>query len=164
MYDYLHHGTVRDHLYGTNHDPLPWKQRLEICIGVAHGLAYLHPIIHGDIKSMNILLDHKWVAKVSDFGLFEVGPTKVKGAFGYIDPEYRKTMKVTEKSDVYSFGVFMLEVICERAVVERSNVLKIGMLIKSKNLRIHILRVRSDIRIVFQSIRFDFSRLGKRLF
>ena len=98
VYDYMHHETLRDHLYGSDHDHdrdrLPWKQRLEICIGATRGLNYLHagalhPIIHRDIKSTNILLDHKWVAKVADFGLSKIGPTHdpavttmVKGTFG----------------------------------------------------------------------------------
>ena len=66
------------------------------------------------------------MAKVADFGLSKMGrthdpsvTTMVKGTFGYMDPEYCKTMKLTEKSDVYSFGVVLLEVICGRAAVDR---------------------------------------------
>ncbi|XP_065849618.1 receptor-like protein kinase HSL1 [Euphorbia lathyris] len=116
---------------GTNsvvhHVVLDWPRRLQIAIGAAQGLHYMHhdcapPIIHRDVKSSNILLDSEFQAKIADFGLAKTlakqgdahTMSSVAGSFGYIAPEYAYTTKVNQKIDVYSFGVVLLELVTGR--------------------------------------------------
>eukprot|EP00897_Mesotaenium_endlicherianum_P001387 jgi/Mesen1/1276/ME000013S00778 len=99
--------------------PLSFEQRLDVAVGVARGLNYLHsfsqrPIVHRDIKSANILLDGDLKAKIADFGLskvlaarvdaggaaYEVAST-IAGTFGYMDPDIQHHMEVTPKLDVF---------------------------------------------------------------
>ncbi|XP_076883113.1 cysteine-rich receptor-like protein kinase 2 [Bidens hawaiensis] len=99
-----------------------WEKRVEIIIGIAEGLVYLHEntkrrIVHRDIKAANILLDFKFRPKIADFGLarsFQNDKshisTGIAGTLGYMAPEYLSHGQLTEKADVYSFGILILEV------------------------------------------------------
>ncbi|CAK9234230.1 unnamed protein product [Sphagnum troendelagicum] len=128
IYDFLPNGSVDELLHekSTELKVVNWVIRYRVAIGVARGLAYLHhgcdpSIIHGDISSTNILLDHHFEPHISDFGLAKLLDSSdthitatVGGTFGYIAPEYAKTGQATEKVDVYSYGVLLLEILSGR--------------------------------------------------
>ncbi|GAB4849635.1 Probable serine/threonine-protein kinase pbl23 [Ancistrocladus abbreviatus] len=135
VYEYMHNGSLEDHLLDIppNKPPLDWITRMKIAEGAARGLEYLHetanpPVIYRDFKASNILLDENFFPKLSDFGLAKLGPTgdkthvstRVMGTYGYCAPEYASTGQLTTKSDVYSFGVVFLEIITGRRVIDTS--------------------------------------------
>ncbi|KAL3741619.1 hypothetical protein ACJRO7_017131 [Eucalyptus globulus] len=125
VYEYMENNSLFRAMFGPQNYQLQldWPTRLQICIGVAKGLAFLHEesrlrIIHRDIKATNVLLDQDLNPKISDFGLARLDEeekthinTRVAGTMGYMAPEYALWGYLTSKADVYSFGVLVLEIV-----------------------------------------------------
>ncbi|MCO5574876.1 hypothetical protein L7F22_028669 [Adiantum nelumboides] len=130
FYDFMENGSLWDILHGAKKMKLDWDLRLNIALGAAKGLAYLHHdcnprIVHRDVKSSNILLDGGLEPHLTDFGIAKSlsmakahTSTLVMGTIGYIDPEYARTSQLNEKSDVYSFGVVLLELLTGKKAVD----------------------------------------------
>jgi len=129
VYEFMANGSLDSWLFGKKHGEklLDWEQRLNIALGTARALAYLHEecsdhIIHLDVKPENILLDHQFCPKLSDFGLAKLMDkeqsrvvTSMRGTPGYLAPEWLLPQAaVTAKTDVYSFGMVLLELISGR--------------------------------------------------
>ncbi|WMV36079.1 hypothetical protein MTR67_029464 [Solanum verrucosum] len=128
VYKDMSNGTLYDrlHLVSEGEKTLEWPMRMKIAIGAAKGFAWLHHncnprIIHRNISSKCILLDVEYEPKISDFGLARLmNPVDTHlstfvngefGDFGYVAPEYARTLMATPKGDVYSFGVVLLELV-----------------------------------------------------
>ncbi|KAJ1410556.1 Serine/threonine-protein kinase, active site [Sesbania bispinosa] len=142
LYKYMENGSLHDVLHDERNPPpsLKWNVRLNIAIGAANGLAYLHyncrpPIVHRDIKPKNILLDHNLEPVITDFGtslrrrwhehsIFPENRQRlsayIAGTIGYIAPENAYAIVVSRKSDVYSYGVVLLELITRKKVLDQS--------------------------------------------
>uniref|UniRef100_M8D354 Wall-associated receptor kinase 5 n=1 Tax=Aegilops tauschii TaxID=37682 RepID=M8D354_AEGTA len=129
VYEFVSNGTLYEFLHGSadhNLSPIPLDLRLKIATQSAEALAYLHSstsrtILHGDVKSANILLDDQRHPKVADFGASALKSMDesefimlVQGTLGYLDPESFISHVLTDKSDVYSFGVVLLELMTRK--------------------------------------------------
>ncbi|XP_062192921.1 putative wall-associated receptor kinase-like 16 [Phragmites australis] len=154
VYPFIPNGTLHQLIHGGHlGSRISFATRMKIAHETAEALAYLHswaspPIIHGDVKSPNILIDEDYTAKVSDFGASTLAPTDeaqfvtfVQGTYSYLDPEYMQTSKLTSKSDVYSFGVVLLELLtCRKAM-------NLHALEEETNLSSHFLLAVSENRL-----------------
>ena len=121
VYQLMENGSVSDHLRHRN-PPLTWLQRLEIATGVAKGLAHLHgrKIVHGDIKSGNVLLDTNYKPFIGDFGLARKAPadpeshytvTTIMGTEWYLPNDYMRSRHLTTSVDTFCFGILLLEML-----------------------------------------------------
>ncbi|KAK1424850.1 hypothetical protein QVD17_20189 [Tagetes erecta] len=134
VYEFMPRGSLENHLFrrSSYFQPLSWNLRIKVALGAAKGLAYLHSpdakVIHREFKSLNILIDSNYNAKLSDFGLAKDGPadgkshvsTRVMGRYGYAAPEYMATGHLTARSDIYSFGVVLLEILTGRWCIHKN--------------------------------------------
>ncbi|KAG0586881.1 hypothetical protein KC19_2G124600 [Ceratodon purpureus] len=135
VYEYLDNNDLARHLFNQKGKSqlLDWQARLNICLGVARGLHYLHTsaqprIIHRDIKASNVLLDKDLQPKIADFGLALFFPdeqsriitSEIAGTRGYWAPEYATLGQLSEKADIYSYGVLLLELVSGRRNLDHS--------------------------------------------
>ncbi|KAG6767575.1 hypothetical protein POTOM_028785 [Populus tomentosa] len=80
VYDFMPNGSLNNFIFSQERFvSLSWEKLLEISLGVAHGIQYLHggcemQILHFDIKPHNILLDEHFTPKVADFVLARLCP------------------------------------------------------------------------------------------
>ncbi|KAG6395626.1 hypothetical protein SASPL_141749 [Salvia splendens] len=131
LYPYMENGSLHNVLHKSHPRlPLKWEVRYRIALGAAQGLMYLHfdcdpPIIHRDIKPLNILLDSDMEPHISDFGIAKlldesVSSTQVavQGTIGYIAPAF--STRSSRESDVYVYGVVLLELVTRRRVLDES--------------------------------------------
>ncbi|KAL2767981.1 interleukin-1 receptor-associated kinase 1 isoform 3 [Daubentonia madagascariensis] len=138
VYGFLPNGSLEDRLHFQTQAclPLSWPQRLDILLGTARAIQFLHQdspsLIHGDIKSSNVLLDERLIPKLGDFGLARfsrfagANPSQsstvartqtVRGTLAYLPEEYIKTGRLAVDTDTFSFGVVVLETLSgQRAV------------------------------------------------
>ncbi|OMO85525.1 hypothetical protein CCACVL1_10127 [Corchorus capsularis] len=121
VFEFMANGTLYNMLHNRSDDfSLSYRQRLVIAQNIANGVSDLHKkrTLHCDIKSMNVLLDQNYGAKICDFGFaiklpqgsdFVATGNMLRYTEGYIDPEFFNDGLLSEKTDVYSFGKLLIE-------------------------------------------------------
>ncbi|CAN6810315.1 unnamed protein product [Brassica oleracea] len=126
-------GNLSDFIKSGGEESIKWSNILSITIGISKALDHLHtgtqkPIVHGNLKSKNVLLNSSFEPRVSDYGLhLLLNQTAgqeildVSAAEGYKAPELVKMKEVSKESDVYSLGVIMLELVSSKEAINKGD-------------------------------------------
>ncbi|KAH8931585.1 hypothetical protein BDL97_19G030500 [Sphagnum fallax] len=165
VYELMHNGSLHDQLHGPSHGSgLSWHLRLKIALEAARGLEHLHDhckpaVIHRDFKASNILLDARFNAKVSDFGLAIANPegnppknsVQVQGTFGYVAPEYLMNGRLPVDSAM-TLGSQSLVTWAMPVLSDRAKILEIidPCLHDTVNLK-HLYQVAAVVKLCLQS-------------
>ncbi|KAG4982794.1 hypothetical protein JHK87_027543 [Glycine soja] len=135
VYEFMKNGSLDKWIFPSYQGQdrlLDWTTRSNIAIAIAQGIAYFHEqcrdrIIHCDIKLQNILVDENFCPKVSNFGLAKLirrehshVVTMVRGAKGYLAPQWVSNHPIIVKADVYNYGMLLLEIIGGRRNLDMS--------------------------------------------
>ncbi|GLJ49594.1 hypothetical protein SUGI_1052130 [Cryptomeria japonica] len=129
VYERMTNGTLDRLLYSSNapKSALDWPSRLNIALGAARGLAFLHDlspveVAYRSFQTINIQVDRDLNARLSDY-CFARNPPKIPGIANrveaYLAPETLKDGHVFPKSNVWSFGVVLLELLTGRQNMDR---------------------------------------------
>ncbi|KAJ7417855.1 interleukin 1 receptor associated kinase 2 [Pitangus sulphuratus] len=134
IYPYLSNGSLQNKLQcHDDYAPLAWEMRISISVGVIRAVEYLHNfgILHGNIKSSNVLLDENFTPKLGHSGLrlhsadkkseYAVMKTKVlQASLTYLPEDFIRHGKLTEKVDIFSCGVVLAEVLSGLKALDES--------------------------------------------
>lgn len=111
IYEYVPNGSLDNWLFNMEQAQVErsWQQRLDIALGVARALAYLHLecqtcVSHGNLKLENVMLDEKLVPKVTDFGLRSL-----------LAKETASSSESPSERDIYMFGEMLLQIVSCKA-------------------------------------------------
>nr|XP_024387172.1 serine/threonine-protein kinase-like protein At3g51990 isoform X1 [Physcomitrium patens]XP_024387173.1 serine/threonine-protein kinase-like protein At3g51990 isoform X1 [Physcomitrium patens]PNR46262.1 hypothetical protein PHYPA_013381 [Physcomitrium patens] len=146
--EHMVNGSLHDHLHGTidRATCLSWPMRVHLALQIAKAIRALHasspPIIHRNIRSMNVFIDRDWNARLGDFGLArcaqecepprrssnlssipEVDTSEGAARFSVglesfkIDKEHENPPYISTKTDVFNFGMLLLEIMSGRSAV-----------------------------------------------
>ncbi len=118
--EFMVKGSLDHVLHGE--EPMSWQLRYKISFDVAKGMSFLHRklVLHRDLKSLNVLLDERYKAKLGDFGLSKIKTSSsqtynagMAGTMQWIAPELlMDTMgRYTPACDVYSYGMLLWEIV-----------------------------------------------------
>lgn len=145
--EFMTRGSLHDVIHNPKID-LNFEMKVHLACQAAQGMNFLHqsspPIIHRDLKSHNILLDDKWNARISDFGITKFKDDakgskstheKSIGTIYWSSPETLDGGFVTEKADCYSFGIVLWEIFHRKNPYQGRDPVSVAIEVIRSNLR-----------------------------